>query len=259
MNGETVLITGASSGIGWELARQFATDCSSLILVARSHDRLERLAVVLRQQHGCQTRVLTADLADPGAPQAICEELQRDGIQVDVLVNNAGFGAAGRFDQLELDRQLGMLQVNLASLTHLTHRLLPGMIERRTGGVLNVASTAAFQPGPMMTVYAATKAYVLSFTEALAEELAGTGVRATCLCPGLTATAFVATAGLEKAQLLRFGAMDARKVALAGHRAFRAGKLLVVPGLLNKFTVFSVRLAPRFIVRKIAKRLMTPG
>lgn len=259
MSAETVLITGASSGIGWELARLFAADKSNLILVARSHDRLERLAVVLHQQNGCQTRVLVSDLSDPAAPQAICEELKRDGVQVDVLVNNAGFGAGGRFAELPLERHLAMLQVNVAALTDLTRRLLPGMIERRAGGVLNVGSTAAFQPGPMQAVYSATKAYVLSYSEALAEELTGSGVRVSCLCPGATATAFAAVAGMEKSLLFRSGVMDVRRVAEAGYRGFRAGRLIVVPGLMNQASSFSVRFTPRWLVRKIARALITPG
>jgi short-subunit dehydrogenase len=258
MSGETVLITGASSGIGWELARLFAADKSNLILVARSHDRLERLAVVLRQQTGCQTRVLVSDLSDPAAPQAIYDELRRDGVQVDVLVNNAGFGAGGRFAEVPWERHLAMLQVNLTALVHLTRLFLPEMIQRRTGGVLNVGSTAAFQPGPMQAVYSATKAFVLSFSEALTEELGGTGVRVTCLCPGATATGFAAVAGMEKSLLFRSGVMDVRPVARAGYRAFRAGRPIVVPGLLNQITSFSVRFTPRWIVRKIARALLTP-
>lgn len=259
MTGETVLITGASSGIGWELARLFAADKSDLILVARSHDKLERLAVVLRQQHGCQTRVMAEDLARPDAPQRIFDQLHRDGVHVDVLVNNAGFGAAGLSAQLPLQRQLDMIQVNLAALTHLTRLFLPAMIERGSGGVLNLGSVGSFQPGPIQAVYCATKAYVLSFTEALAEELAGTGVKVTCLAPGATLTGFAAVAGMENALLFKLGAMSARRVAQIGHRAFRAGRVLIVPGLGNRLLAFSVRFAPRWLVRKIARRLQSPA
>jgi hypothetical protein len=259
VTGETVLITGASSGIGWELARLFAAEKSDLVLVARSHDRLERLAVALHQQHGCQTRIIVEDLARPGAAQDIFDQLQRDGVRVDVLVNNAGFGGAGLFAQLPLERQMDMIRVNIASLTHLTRLFLPAMIERGSGGVLNLGSVGSFQPGPIQTVYCATKAYVLSFSEALAEELSGTGVKVTCLAPGATHTGFAAVAGMENALLFKLGSMSARRVAEIGHRAFRAGRVLVVPGLGNRLLAFSVRLTPRWLVRKIAKRLQSPA
>lgn len=259
MKNETVLITGASSGIGWELARLFAADKSNLILVARSHDKLERLAVVLHQQHGCQTRVMAEDLARPGTPQEIFDRLQQDGVAVDVLVNNAGFGGGGLFAELPVQRQLDMIQVNVGALTHLARLFVPGMIERGSGGVLNLGSIGSFQPGPMQAVYCATKAYVLSFSEALAEELRGTGVRVTCLAPGATKTGFGAAAKMEDALLFKLGAMEARRVAQIGYRAFRAGRLLVVPGLGNQLLTFSVRMTPRFIVRKIAKRLQSPA
>ena len=169
MSVETVLVTGASSGIGLELARCFAADGCRLVLVSRKGNVLEELAAELRKAHKIQAQVFTADLAHPEAPTRLLAHLQSAGLKVDVLVNNAGFGAQGKFAELPLARQLDMLQVNITSLTHLTGLLLPGMIERRRGGILNVASTAAFQPGPGMAVYYATKAYVLSFSEALAE------------------------------------------------------------------------------------------
>ena len=183
MSVETVLITGASSGIGLELARCFAADGSRLVLLSRKGAALEELATELRKAHKIQAQVITADLALPDAPNRLLAHLQAAGLKVDVLVNNAGIGAQGRFAELPLGRQLEMLQVNITSLTHLTRLLLPGMIERRRGGILNVASTASFQPGPGMGVYYATKAYVLSFTEALAEELSGTGITVTAVVP----------------------------------------------------------------------------
>jgi hypothetical protein len=255
MSAETVLITGASSGIGCELAKLFAADKSNLILVARRHDKLDELAAELRRQHGVEVRVLAKDLADPNSPQSIFDTLTGEGATVDVLVNNAGFGAAGPVAALPLEKQLEMIQVNVTALTHLARLFLRAMIKRRSGGILNVASTAAFQPGPYMAVYYATKAYVLSFSEALAEELAGTGVVVTCLAPGPTATGFAAAADVEKKLLFRLGTADARTVAQAGYRGFRRGRLLVIPGLKNKLAAFSVRLAPRSWVRKIAKRL----
>ena len=185
MQPETALVTGASSGIGWELAKLFAADKSNLVLVARSREKLHELAADLREAHGVEVRVVAMDLADPNSPPAIFGLLAAEGVTVDVLVNNAGFGAVGSVADLPLERQMEMIQVNLTALTHLTRLFLPGMIQRRSGGILNVASTAAFQPGPYMAVYYATKAYVLSFTEAVAEEVLGTGIRVTCLAPAL--------------------------------------------------------------------------
>lgn len=256
---ETALITGASSGIGLELARLFAADRSRVVLVARSRDKLEELAAELRREHGSEVVVLADDLADPAAPGRIFDSLAGQGIGVDVLVNNAGFGATGPFAEVPVERQMEMIQVNVAALTHLTRLFLPAMIRQNRGGVLNVGSTAGFQPGPFMAVYYATKAYVLSFTEALAEELSGTGVKVSCLAPGATATGFKAAAGMENSRLFRLAVMDARTVAEAGYQGFRAGKVLVVPGFRNKFGVFSVRFAPRALVRKLVKRLQLPG
>jgi short-subunit dehydrogenase len=255
MSVETVLITGASSGIGLELARCFAADGSRLVLVARKGNALEALAAELRKEHKIQAQVITADLAHPDSPTRLLAHLQSAGLKVDVLVNNAGFGAQGRFAELPLGRQLEMLQVNITSLTHLTGLLLPGMIERRHGGILNVASTAAFQPGPGMAVYYATKAYVLSFTEALAEELVGTGVTVTAVCPGPTTTNFGAAANMHTLGLVKKVSMSAEAVARQGHAAYRRGKVVVINGIGNAVPAFLVRLLPRAIVRKIAKRL----
>ncbi len=255
MNAETVLITGASSGIGLALARCFAADGCRLVLVARKGDALETLATELRKTHKIQAQVITADLARPEAPTRLLAHLQAAGLKVDVLVNNAGFGAQGKFAELPLARQLDMLQLNITSLTHLTGLLLPGMIERRRGGVLNVASTAAFQPGPGMAVYYATKAYVLSFTEALAEELAGTGVTVTAVCPGPTATNFGRTANMRTLGLVKKISMSAEAVARQGHRGFRRGGVVVINGFRNQLPAFLVRLVPRAAVRKITKRL----
>jgi uncharacterized protein len=255
MSVETVLVTGASSGIGLELARCFAAEGCRLALVARKRDALEALAAELRKAHKVQAQVITADLAHPEAPPRLLAHLQSAGLKVDVLVNNAGFGAQGRFVELPLGRQLEMLQVNITSLTHLTGLLLPGMVERHRGGILNVASTAAFQPGPGMAVYYATKAYVLSFSEALAEELAGTGVTVTASCPGPTATNFGAAANMRTLGMVKKVSMSAAAVAQLGHRAFRRGRVVAIPGLRNQFPAFLVRLVPRAAVRKITKRL----
>lgn len=252
---ETALITGASSGIGLELANLFAADKSDLVLVARRKDLLEKFGGEIGQKHGGKVRVLAKDLADPAAPRAIFDELAADDVQVDVLVNNAGFGAVGDFVQLPIQRQMDMLQVNVTALTHLTGLFLPPMVERGRGGILNVGSTAGFQPGPYMAVYYATKAYVLSFTEALAEEMEGKGIHVTCLAPGATNTGFAAEAKMLDSPLFRSGSMDVRPVAEAGYRGFRAGNVIVVPGLKNRVGAASVRFAPRRIVRKIAARL----
>lgn len=255
MSVETVLVTGASSGIGRELAKAFAADGCRLILVARKRNALQELADELRRAHQTQSEVLTTDLAQPSAPFRIFEHLQANGTRVEVLINNAGFGAHGQFAELPLDRQLEMIQVNITSLTHLTRLLLPGILERHRGGVLNVASTAGFQPGPRMAVYYATKAFVLSFSEAIAEEVVGTGITVTALCPGPTATNFAEAAGARFSRLFLRNALSAEAVAGCGHRAFRAGKIVAICGLRNQLLTFSERLAPRALVRKIVKAL----
>ena len=250
--GETVLITGASSGIGRELARLFAADGAQLVLIARSEGRLRELAGELAAEHKVQAQVVPADLSQPSGPGEIMEALAQRHIEVDVLVNNAGFGAHGPVAGIGAGRQLEMIEVNVAALTRLTALLLPGMLERRRGAILNVASTAAFTPGPNQAVYCATKAYVLSFTEALAEEVRGSGVRACCLAPGATDTGFAAQAGMSGTRLFRWGAMDAARVARAGHDGLRKGRTLVIPGLLNQALAFSVRLSPRVLVTRVS-------
>ena len=204
-------------------------------------------------QHQIETLVLTADLSRPETPARVFKELQGRGIAVDVLVNNAGFGAQGMFAGLPLRRQLEMIQVNITALTDLTGLFLPGMIERDRGGVLNVGSVAGFLPGPGMAVYYATKAYVLSITEALAEELVGTGVTATALCPGPTTSNFGNVARGPKARKLKTGKMSAQTVASYGHYAFRKGKSVALPGWQNRFLTFLVRITPRLLVRKLVK------
>jgi short-subunit dehydrogenase len=255
MADETVLITGASSGIGWELAKCFAAEGCRLILLARKRQALQALADELREAHKTQSEVLPADLTEPDAPARVFRHLEANGTKVDVLVNNAGFGAYGRFATVEHTRPLEMLQVNITALTHLTWLFLPGMIERKRGGILNVGSTAGFQPGPLMAVYFATKAYVLSFTEAIAEEVAGTGATVTVLCPGPTATNFGERAKARVPRRLSRVSMSAECVARIGHRAFRNGRVVAVAGWQNQFLSSSVRFVPRILVRKVAKRL----
>lgn len=253
---QSALITGASSGIGTELAKLFARDGYRLVLVARRRDKLHALAEHIRGAYGVESRVLPADLSDINALEQIVAELQNEATPIDVLVNNAGFGELERFAESDVERQINMIRVNVTSLTHLSRLFLPGMIERQRGGLLNVASTAAFQPGPNMAVYYATKAYVLSFTEALAEELADSKVRVTCLAPGATETEFGDKSGMTQSKLFKFAKpMSARKVAKAGFRGFQRRQILVVPGLRNKVGAFSVRLMPRAVVRKFVKSL----
>ncbi len=249
----TALVTGASSGIGMELARLIAADGYDLVLVARRQERLEELARELTVAHGVSTRVIAADLSDAASPARIVEELDSERIAVDVLVNNAGLGIYGQLWKSDISRQLEVVQVNVVTLTELTGRLLPGMVSRRRGRVVNVASTAAFQPGPYMAVYYATKAYVLSFSEAIAQELKGTGVTVTALCPGPTITEFQEAAGLEDTWLFRGPlVMDAAKVARAGWSAARRGKRVVIPGLGNKLLKATVRFSPRRLVTAVA-------
>ncbi len=247
-------MTGASSGIGRELARCFAADGCRMILLARKRQALESLAEELRRAYKTHSDVLPADLVEPAAPARIFAHLESQGTRVDVLVNNAGFGARGKFAELPLERQLQMVQVNLTALTHLAGLFLPGMLARRRGGILNVASTAAFQPGPGMAIYYATKAYVLSFSEALGEELLGTGLTVSTLCPGPTETNFTAVAGGRSSKFFLRAAMSAQEVARIGHQGFRQGRFVVVPGFRNRLLAFGTRLGPRNMVRKIAKR-----
>jgi short-subunit dehydrogenase len=253
---QTALITGASSGIGLDLARLFARDGHDLVLVARSEAKLLQLADELHSSHGITAHVIAVDLAQRDAPRRLLDAVRAKDLQIDVLVNNAGFGRAGAFIENDLQTELEMIQVNVTALTHLTKLFLPGMVERRRGRVLNVASTAAFQPGPLMAVYYATKAYVLSFSEAIAEEMTGTGVTVTALCPGPTATGFAEIADMTTSRLFQLAKpMNSMDVANIGYRAMQRGRRIVIPGLMNKTMAQSVRFSPRFMVTKIARRL----
>jgi len=248
---KTVLITGASSGIGLELAKRFAADKSNLILVARSTTALEKLAAELRLEHKIEVHVFTADLSRPESPPEIFEQAGRAGLTVDVLVNNAGFGLHGGFAELPLKRQMEMVQVNIAALVALTGLFLPGMIQQKRGGILNVGSVAGFLPGPNMAVYFATKAFVLSFSEALHEELRDSGVTVTDLCPGPTETNFFQTARSHRTRRMQVvKKMSAAKVAVAGHRAFRQGQCVNVPGVKNFLLAQLPRISPRSAIRQ---------
>lgn len=252
----TALVTGASSGIGLELARLAAGDRLDVVLVARRQERLTELARELTKRYGVTAEIVAADLAEPGTAERVFQAARVRSGGVDFLVNNAGIGVHGLFAETPLDRELEMLRINIVALTELTKYCVTGMIERRRGRILNVASTAAFQPGPLMAVYYATKAYVLSFTEALAEELSGTGVTATALCPGPTLTEFQAKAGFGDVPLLRGPLVwDAASVARVGWNGAKRGKRVVVPGFANRVLALGARLSPRRLTTKIARRL----
>ncbi|MGA2904590.1 MAG: SDR family oxidoreductase [Candidatus Korobacteraceae bacterium] len=252
---KTVLITGASSGIGLELAHLFAHDGYRLVLVARNRGALRQLGDQLQSRYGVEVRISPKDLAHPAAPVELYQELQEAGVVLDVLVNNAGFGGSGPFLETDWNEEAEMMQVNMVALTHLTRLFLP-QIRAREGKLLNVASVAAFVPGPYMSIYYASKAFVLNFTEALAEELDGTGTTVTCLCPGPVRTNFqqrahTGTSKMMKSPLL----VDVREVARAGYEGMKHGKRLVIPGWKNWLMVEGLRLSPRRVVTKMVGRL----
>ncbi|MGB5811067.1 MAG: SDR family oxidoreductase [Polyangiales bacterium] len=252
---EIALITGASMGIGKELAVLFAADGRDLVLVARSEDKLRAVAADLEAAHGITAHVVPADLSDPASPSRIFGALAEKGIELDYLVNNAGFGATGPFAELSLEFQRDMLRVNIEALVALTHLALQGMLRRGKGRILNIASSAGFQPGPLMSVYYASKSFVILFSEGVAEEVRGTGVTVTAHCPGATATNFAESAGNAKSMLFKLGAASAPKVARHGYRAMMAGRVVAIEGLINKIAAFSNRFSPRAVVRKITRWL----
>jgi uncharacterized protein len=249
----TVLITGASGGIGYELAKLFARDHHNLVLVARSADKLAQVATEL-QAHGVTVKTIALDLAELPAPKFLFNQLQREGIAIDILINNAGFGALGDFVQMPEEEIQGQIDLNITALTTLTRLFLPAMVQRRSGRIMNVASTAGFQPGPLMAVYYATKAYVISFSEAIANELRHSGVTVTCFCPGATNTGFAKRAGNDQSRVFKkFGAMSAEKVALDGYRAVMEGRTLAISGMQNWLVAESTRFAPRKMVTAISR------
>lgn len=251
----TVLVTGASSGIGRELAWLAAKDRHDVVLVARRRERLELLAGELAVRFGIAAEFVAVDVSEPGAPARIVEIAEKRG-PIEVLVNAAGLGVHGFFWKTPFTQERETILVNALALTELTKLCVARMVSRRRGRILNLASTAAFQPGPLMAVYYASKAYVLSFTEALAEELSGTGVTATALCPGPTMTEFQETAGLADVPLLRGPlVLDVAKVARAGWKGAKHGKRVVVPGLANRILGLGSRVSPRRLTAKIARKL----
>jgi uncharacterized protein len=250
-----VVITGASSGIGAELARVFAQRGYALVVVARRQDRLERLESELKAAFGATVEILTLDLEGAAAPMALHDTLVARGIEVHTLVNNAGFGLRGKFSTLPYDRQMAMVELNVTALTKLCRLMLPGMIERRRGGILNVASTAAFQAGPNMALYYATKAFVLSLSEALHEEAKPHDVTVTALCPGPTATEFSQIADMEMTRLFKVGSMPAAEVARVGLDGYEARQAVVIPGATNRIGAIAAQLLPRSLTRRLAGKL----
>ena len=255
MSRETVLITGATSGIGLELVKIFAENGNNLILTARSETALQELAEQLQQTHHIDVKYYAKDLSDPDAPFAIYRQLELWHIEPTILVNNAGYGLFGDFVQTELTAETAMIELNIKSLTVLTKLFLQQRYPKNSGRILNVASTAAFQPGPLMAVYYATKAYVLSFSEALSEELSKTNITVTTLCPGPTESNFQRTANMMKSNLFRSGIMTAQSVAVCGYQAMMAGKRIAIPGWKNRFLTQTVRFSPRSLVLKVVRKM----
>jgi hypothetical protein len=252
------LITGASSGIGYELAKVFAQHGHDLVLVARNRDKLLQLGEELRAAFGITVTVLAKDLSLPAAVPELVAELQQRAVRINFLVNNAGVDVYGYFYDTDWTQELEMIQLNLVSLTHLTKLLLADMRQQGFGRILNLGSTGSFVPSPLNAVYSATKAYVWSFSTALAEELRGTGITVTVLCPGATRTEFQERAHIENVRLMRFGVMEAVAVAEAGYRAMISGRRIEVPGLYSKTQVLLTRLLPNSLMVRMAKAMLQP-
>jgi short-subunit dehydrogenase len=248
------LITGASRGIGLELAKECARNGHDVVLVARRQDALEAAAGMIEGKYDVRATVLPSDLGDPDAPPELYAATVARGIDIGILINNAGFGLGGEFLETNLQREIEMIQVNVVAVTQLTKLFAPAMVKERSGRIMNVASTASFQPGPLMSVYYATKAYVLSFSEAIAEELRKTGVTVTALCPGATATDFADTAQVSNTGLFqKLGVASADTIARAGYRAMMRGERVAIPGWRDKLMIQSERIAPRRLVTTIAR------
>jgi uncharacterized protein len=259
MANKTALITGGSTGIGFELAKCFAAHGHDVILVARHGDALEAAAGKIEGKYGVKAAALAFDLADRDSPQKLFDAIVADGVQIDFLVNNAGFGLHGEFADTDLERELDMIQVNVAATVQLTKLFLPAMIKRKEGRIMNVASTAAFYPGPFAAIYYATKAFVLSFSEAIAEELSNTGVTVTALCPGPTATNFAERAGSGDTRLFTPAAVaTADDVARFGYSAMMRGRRVAIPGMGNKILLQADRFAPRRLVTMITRKIHEP-
>lgn len=250
----TALITGTTSGIGAAFCDLMAREKYNLILVARDAEALSKQAEVLRKK--TQANILCYDLSDPKAPQKIFDDVTAAGLSVDILINNAGFNEAGCFIDTNLSKELDMVQVHIKTLTALTKLFLPGMISHGYGRILNVGSTGSYMPCPYDAVYAATKAYVLSFSNGLYQELKGSGVTVTCLCPGATKTHFSEKANIDNTLLFKIGVMQPEIVAKIGYKSMMRGKRTVTAGLYNKLLVFSAKLLPVSIINPIAQRMV---
>jgi hypothetical protein len=258
-DGQTVLVTGASAGIGIDLAECFARDGYNLVLAARTESALRLVADRLASAYGITATPIAADLGLIGGGRRLADEVASKGLSVEVLVNNAGYGHAGAFNGSDAAVQLGMIDLNDRALVELTHIYWPAMLAHRRGGVLNVASTAAFQPGPLMAIYYASKAFVLSFSEALWEEARGTGVKVSCLCPGPTVSKFRERAGTGKTRLSKAGApMPSMTVARMGYEGWQANQRVVITGLRNRVGASFARFMPRTMVLRTVRNLQSP-
>ncbi len=255
----TALITGASSGIGEQFAYALGQEKYDLVLVARRRERLDEVAAAARRKGAHSALVIQADLSERNAPAMVFQRIEGERLSVDLLINNAAFGTSGRFDQLALGRELEEIDLNVSALVALTRMFLPAMVARRAGTVINVASTAAFQAVPYMATYGATKAFVLSFSQALSAELSGTGVKVLALCPGPTHTEFQSVAHTRRARVPAFMYMDAATVVAQGLAAARRGRSLCINGILNTAMVESIRFAPRALVNRITAGMFRPS
>jgi len=253
---KTALITGPTEGIGYELTKLFAKDHFNLVLVARNKIKLEEMASSLMKQFNIKVLVISEDLSKVNSAQSIFDLVSKSQMEIDILVNNAGVALYGGFGQTDLKKELKMIQLNIITLTELVKYFLPNMIQKKSGQIINIASTSAFQPGPLMSVYAASKAYVLSFSEALSEELRHTGVSVTVVCPGPTRTGIINSSGGNKSKLFKGKIMTPKKVAKLTYEAVNKKKIIVITGIKNKILAQSVRFIPRSIVRKLAKKLL---
>ncbi|MEE6451366.1 SDR family oxidoreductase [Gottfriedia acidiceleris] len=254
--GKTVLITGPTEGIGYELTKLFAKDHFNLVLVARNKMKLEEMANSLKKQFNIKVLVITEDLSKVNSAKLIFDQVTTSQMEIDILVNNAGVALYGDFDQTDLNKELKMIHLNIVTLTELVKYFLPKMLQKKSGHIINIASTSAFQPGPKMSVYAASKAYVLSFSEALSEELRHSGVTVTVVCPGPTRTGIINSSGGNHSKLFKGKIMNPKKVAKLTYEAVSMKKTVVVIGIKNKILAQSVRFIPRSLVRRLTKKLL---
>jgi len=255
---QTALITGPTSGIGKEFSWQLAQLGCNLVLVSRSEDILVEMCQDLAKQYGVEAQVIVADLEKSGEPERVFEKVRSLGLDVDLLINNAGTQVYAPFNEASWEGTQTLMDLNVKAVVHLTHLFLPGMLQRDRGHILNIGSTASFVPGPNNAVYCAGKAFILSFSLAIAEELRGSNVGVTCLCPGIVDTPFVDKAGLNDTVIMKLTAMDPEPVAAAGIRAVQRGKWVHIPGWINKITMFLQRFVPRRLLTRVAKWALLP-